>query len=279
MTNTPHSDALKDRTVALPETRQLDVLANLLQERGATVVRCPLVAILDAPDEAPVLAWVRRMIAQPFDLLIIYTGEGVYRLLRFAERAGLRREFVDALRETTKLVRGPKPGRALRTLDMKAEIDAVSPTTDGLIETLETMNLDKQRVGVQLYGAEPNEPLMSYLRSRGAEPDCVAPYVYASASDDARVVELIHRMSAGEIDAIAFTSKSQVERLNALAGREELTDELSGALDQMTVAAVGPVVANELKEAAIRVDVMPERAFFMKPLVTELAEALQGRPR
>ncbi|MGE4657528.1 MAG: uroporphyrinogen-III synthase, partial [Gammaproteobacteria bacterium] len=81
MTDKPLSkNLLQNRTVALPENRQLDVLARLLEKRGATVVRCPLIAILDAPDEKPVLAWIRRMIKAPFDLFIIYTGEGIYRL-------------------------------------------------------------------------------------------------------------------------------------------------------------------------------------------------------
>jgi uroporphyrinogen-III synthase len=39
-----------------------------------------------------------------------------------------------------------------------------------------------------------------------AEPDPVLPYVYASETDDARVVAGIADMAAGRIDAIALTS-------------------------------------------------------------------------
>ena len=42
---------LADKVVAVPEARQLDVLASLLERRGASVLRCPLVSILDSPDE------------------------------------------------------------------------------------------------------------------------------------------------------------------------------------------------------------------------------------
>jgi len=41
---------LAGRTVAVPETRELEVFAAMLERRGASVVRCPLVAIHDAPD-------------------------------------------------------------------------------------------------------------------------------------------------------------------------------------------------------------------------------------
>ena len=264
--------------VALPETRQLNVLAELLERRGASVIRCPMVAILDTPDAVPVVSWIRRFVETPMDLLVIYTGEGIKRLLGFAEREGLTDDFVAALSATRKLARGPKPGRALRQLDLKPEIVASAPTTDGVIETLNTLALEGARVGVQLYGSDPNDVLMAYLASRSAKVDCVAPYVYASEVDDGEVTDLIERMSAGEIDAIAFTSKSQVERLKKLARRRGLEQALDTALAAMKVAAIGPVVAEELRGAGVRVDVMPETAYFMKPLVTELAKALQLTP-
>ena len=46
--------------VAVPESRQLDTMVQLLERRGAAVMRIPLVAIHDAPDPALVLAWIRR---------------------------------------------------------------------------------------------------------------------------------------------------------------------------------------------------------------------------
>jgi uroporphyrinogen-III synthase len=46
----------------------------------------------------------------------------------------------------------------------------------------------------------------------------------------------------------------------------------------MVVAAIGPVVADEVRGVGVRVDVMPQKAYFMKPLVTELVRALQLNP-
>ena len=103
---------LARRVVAVPETRQLDVLANLLVARGADVVRCPLVAIVDSPDTAAVVAWLQRLSADPPALIVFYTGEGIDRLLGFAERAGIRQEFLESLSAARKLCRGPKPKRA-----------------------------------------------------------------------------------------------------------------------------------------------------------------------
>ena len=55
------SQPLAGRTVAVPETRELEIFAGLLERRGARVLRCPLVSILDAPDPAPVLAFARTL--------------------------------------------------------------------------------------------------------------------------------------------------------------------------------------------------------------------------
>ncbi len=271
------AEPLAGRLVAVPEARQLDVLAALLERRGARVLRCPLVSIRDAEPAAPVLDWLARFAAAPHDLLILYTGEGVTRLAAFAERAGLRDRFVAALGGTRKLTRGPKPKRALRDLGHDADIEAAAPTTEGIVATLDSLELDGQRVGVQLYGEEPNRALLDYLRQRRAETDTVAPYTYASAADDEQAAALIARLASGEIDAIAFTSKAQLDRLHKLARERGLEDALRRGLAATRIAAVGPVVAAELEADGLRADVMPAENFHMKPLVNALAELFAGQ--
>jgi uroporphyrinogen-III synthase len=263
------------RLIAVPETRQLDVLAELLERRGADVLRCPLVAIKDAPDAAPIEGWIGRLIAAPPVLLILYTGEGLKRLVGFAERAGLRDEFVAALGAVRKLCRGPKPKRELKTLGLESDIDASAPTTAGIVATLGTLELRGRRIAVQLYGDQPIPELDACLAALGVEADFVAPYVYASAADDERVLDLIRRLDAGEVDAIAFTSKAQVERLLKLARAHDMERTLTVGLGKTCVAAIGPVVADMLVAAGVAVDTMPADAFFMKPLVTALARRFE----
>ena len=272
------SAALAGRMIAVPETRQLDVLASLLERRGAAVLRCPLVGIRDAPEQQPVIAWLKRRLATPSDdVIVLYTGEGVERLYSCARRAGIESDFVAALRRTRKLTRGPKPRRALRRLDLEAELEAAQPTTDGLIEALMKIELPHRRVAVQLYAADQDMRLVDYLRRRRVDPDCVAPYVYASAAEDAQAIELIVKLAGGEIDAIAFTSKAQVQRLKKLAHDKGLEAELAKGLSAARVAAIGPIVSAELQAAGIRVDAMPEESFSMKPLVTALCKLLGAR--
>lgn len=267
---------LAGRTIAVPESREIDVFAALLERRGARVIRCPLVAIRDAPDPAPVLAWSRLLAAGELDDLILLTGEGLRRILSCIERQepALSPRFVAGLGRLRKITRGPKPARVLRELGMKPDIAAERPTTDGVIASLRGLDLRRRRVGVQLYGTEPNKPLIDFLQSAGAVPSTVAPYVYADATEDEAVRNLVQRMRDGGIDAIAFTSSAQIERLMAVASE----DGARAALANTLVAAIGPVVADTLRRHGIEPRLMPDESFFLKPLTSVLEEALgEGR--
>jgi len=268
------SSALQDRLIAVPEARELDLFSALLERRGARVLRAPLVAILDAPDPRPVLQWLRDFSTGGCDELVLLTGEGLRRLMSCLERhePALRGAFLAALASTRKITRGPKPARALRELGLSADLAAATPTTAGVMAALSGLDLARHRVGVQLYGQEPNLALQNFLRAAGAEVRTVAPYVYADASDDAAVLALLARLATGEVDAIAFTSKAQVSRLFAVAPAAAVREALAAT----QVAAVGPVVAAELSARGVAVSAQPESTWFMKPLAAELAQLLGG---
>lgn len=277
---TEQSLPLQGRRIALPESRELNLFADMLIKRGADVLRCPLVSIHDAPDQAPVLDWIRAFVAQPPDDLILLTGEGLRRLVSAAERAGgsLRDDFVAALENVRTLTRGPKPGAALRKIGLKADVVAVEPTTEGVISTLRTEDLQGRRIAVQLYGTEPNLPLVNFLRESGAVVSSVSPYVYADDVENVQVEQLVDALVAREVDAIAFTSATQVRRLFQVARRHVGEAALLEAFANIVVASVGPVVTEELEQRGVRVDLMPESSFFMKPLVRELVKVMGVGP-
>ena len=172
------------------------------------------------------------------------------------------------------MTRGPKPARALHEIGLSSDLAAPVPTSAGVIDALAALELGGRRVGLQLYGEEPNRPLVEALERAGATVRTVAPYVYASASDGAAVVTLIDALDAGRVDAIAFTSASQVDRLFQVAVEAGAEPRLRAALDRARVAAIGPIVVETLTRHGVRIDVVPEKGFVMRRLVNALAEAL-----
>jgi uroporphyrinogen-III synthase len=194
-----------------------------------------------------------------------------------ARRAGRDAELLGALARTPKLTRGPKPKRALHKLELTPEHVAAEPTTAGLVEAARAIQAPLRRVAVQLYSDDQDRQLIEHFEHRGIAVDCVAPYVYASASDDDRVTALIGELAAGRVDAIAFTSKAQVRRLLDVATKRGLEAALRTGLGRTKVAAIGPVVAADLASEGIRVDTSPKDSYSMKPLVTSLCALLGER--
>ena len=261
--------------IALAETRELDRMAAILEADGARTIRCPLVSILDAPDPAPVDAWLGELVGQGFDDLIFLTGEGLRRLLSRAQLLGNHAEVVRAIGAARKITRGPKPAKALHEIGLRSDLPAAVPTSQGVMEALMKDDLSGHRVGLQLYGTEPNEPLTRFLRGAGASVHVVAPYIYASASDADRVATLIRGLAEGEVDVIAFTSASQVDRLWDIARDRQLEDTLRAGLDRVKVAGIGPIVRECLEDRGVRIDIQPEEPFVMKRLTAAIADALR----
>src|SRR6516162_8286139 len=123
------TEELTGRRIVVLETRELGQLLHMLEERGAETVPCPMIAIRDAPDRERVEAWLRRFVTGRYSDLVLMTGEGLRRLLGVARRINLESAFIDALRLTRKITRGPKPVRALREIGLTADLPADEPTT------------------------------------------------------------------------------------------------------------------------------------------------------
>jgi uroporphyrinogen-III synthase len=266
---------LAGRVIALAETRQLEELAAMIEKEGATPLRIPMVAMRDAPDPGPVLAWLRELIADHFAFVVFMTGEGVRRLYSLARKSGLESDLVAALGRTGLVIRGPKPAAALKEIGLKADHVAGSPTTDGLIATLKGLTLTGRSVGVILHGAE-NAPLVDFLRGAGATVSAVQPYVYAPGADAESVAGLIEKMAQGSVDLLVITSSPQVERLFEVASQRGLDEALKTGFAKTRVAAVGPVAAHTLGQHGVRVAVCPDQGFVMKKLVQLISRDLSS---
>jgi len=270
---------LAGRTIALPETREIDRMVELLEKEGATTLTCSLIGIRDVTDPAPVVAWLRKLVDGEFHDVVFMTGEGVTRLLGFADRAGLGLGALAAMSKVRTITRGPKPARALYQVGLLPSLPALEPTTDGIMKTLAGEDLRGRVIGLQLYGQDPNLRLVEFFEQRGARVFSVAPYDYLPAANDDHVANLIRKLASGSIDAIAFTTRKQLDRLFEVATSQGLIEELRLGLLHTRIAAVGPIVVYGLREKGLRVDVVPERSFFLRPLVEQLVKLLISAER
>src|SRR3984957_14310979 len=225
------ADRLNGYRILILETREEAQFSRLLTEQGADVLQCPMFAIHDAPDPAPVEAWIRRCIERPFDDLVLMTGEGFRRLMKVTRRIGCEQDFIAAVSKARKFARGPKPGRALREIGLEPQQTTEKPTSEGIAEMLSRLDLKGHRLGLQLYPDKDHGVLIGAITAQGAEVDPVLPYVYDAQAADANIVTAIDEMAKGHIDAIALTSSGQVRRLIEVAPAHQCEGRLREALE------------------------------------------------
>src|SRR3981189_1386262 len=251
------ADRLNGYRILILETREEAQFSRLLAEQGADVLQCPMFTIHDAPDAAPIEAWIRRVIEKPCDDVVLMTGEGLRRLMKVVQRIGLEKGFVAALGKARKFARGPKPGRALREIGLEPQMTTEKPTSEGIAEMLSRIDLHGHRLGLQLYPEKDHSALIGAIKALGAEVDTVLPYVYDAQAADANIVTAIEEMAQGRVDAIALTNLGQVRRLVEAAQAHRCEARLRDGLARTSIASVGPVVSEELTSPGLRTDIYP----------------------
>jgi uroporphyrinogen-III synthase len=273
------ADRLNGYRILIMETREEAQFSRLLTEQGADVLQCPMFTIHDAPDAAPIEAWIGRFIEKPCDDLVLTTGEGLRRLMKVARRIHIEQGFIAALGTTRKFARGPKPGKALREIGLEPQLTTEKPTSEGIVEMLSQIALSGHRVGLQLYPDKDHGRLIAAIAAQGGDVDTVLPYVYDAQAADANIVTAIDEMSQGRIDAIALTSSGQIRRLIDVAKVHGFEARLREGLARTPIASVGPVVSDELRSHGLRTDIAPaNEAYFMKPLISAMAAELGKSP-
>ncbi|OYU87926.1 MAG: uroporphyrinogen III synthase [Bradyrhizobiaceae bacterium PARB1] len=273
------AERLDGTRILILETREEAQFSRLLKEKGADVLQCPMFTIEDVPDQKPVLDWIARFTANPFDDLVLMTGEGLRRILKVVRQHGGDTEIVEAIGKSRKFARGPKPGKALREIGLAPDVTTEKPTSEGIAEMLAQYDLKGRRVGLQLYPEKDHSALIGAIAAQGAVVDTVSPYVYDSKAADTNILAAIDEMEAGHVDAIALTSSGQVRRLVDAARAHGREEQLRNALAKTPIASVGPVVSDELQAYGFTASITPaEDAFFMRPLISAMSVALARNP-
>lgn len=264
---------MKGKIVALLESRLGEQLAELVAKRGGIPFRAP--ALSEIPDVDP--GAIRRLIddwsVRPVKAVVFQTGVGARALFDTTDALGLTRHFLELLAGCVVVVRGPKPTGVLRGRNVRMDCSAEEPyTTTEVLKAIEGIELAGERVVVQRYG-ETNTTLDEALQQRGATVIEIPTYRWALPKDTAPMERLIDALDRREIDAVVFTSASQVHNLFSVSRRSGRTESLRNALNAAFVASIGPVCSNALASVGVHVSLEP-RPPKLGPLVAALEKAL-----
>ncbi len=258
--------ALDGMRVASFEARRADELAKMLARHGATVLRAPALREAALPAGAEVLEFARLLDAGEVALVILLTGVGTQALA--AAMAGPSPRFLERLRATRVVARGPKPLAALRELDVTGALPVPEPFTwRELLAVVDRLALPRgARVAVQEYGA-PATALLEALAERGLRALRVPVYRWALPEDATPLRTAARALGEGAVEVAVFTNSAQVEHLFGVAPDRAA---LRATLARTVVASVGPVCSETLEAHGVTPDLeaSPPK---MGPLVALIA--------
>jgi uroporphyrinogen-III synthase len=264
---------MKGKHIAILESRFGDHLAEQLRRQGADVLQAPALAELPDVDAARIGEMVGDLAKAPARLFVFQTGVGTRALFETTDVLGRTPALLALLAQSAVAARGPKPTAVLRGRDVRIDRSAADPyTTAELLQAIADVNIGGERVVVQRYG-ETNDELDHALAARGASVIEIRTYRWALPADTGPLERLIEALQAGAMDAVVFTSASQVRNLLAVAAARGSAGRLPQALNRTLVASIGPVCSRALEQAGVNVGVEADPPK-LGPLVSALAGSL-----
>ena len=256
------------------EGRMPSELAALVSRHGGDPVNAPALREVPLPMRQDVQDMVDAICRRTVEAAVFLTGVGARALINAADELGRKDEFLAALHDTKIICRGPKPVAVMRQNSIPIALIAPEPfMSEDLVSAVKDTGWDfrGKRVALQHYG-EINAYLRGELAEMGAEVMEASLYAWELPEDIAPVVDAIRRIIARDVDAVMFTTQSQVRNLMRIADDNSMARDLQDAVaEDIVVASVGPVCSRALREHGIAPHVEPEHPK-MGPLVIALAD-------
>ncbi len=246
---------MKDKVIAFLESRLADHVAEMLRRRGATAISAPALSEVPIVEPAAIETLIDDWSARPAKLAIFQTGVGTRALFAATDALGITPTLLQLLTNTIVVVRGPKPTGVLRSRHVRIDYSANDPfTTTQVLEAIAATDLAGETVVVQRYG-DVNAVLNDSLSARGARVVEVPTYRWALPADTTPLTRLIDALERSTVDAVVFTSASQVHNLFAVAEQTARAATLRVALNATRIASIGPVCSDALRGHGVTIDI------------------------
>jgi uroporphyrinogen-III synthase len=191
---------MKDKTVAILESRMRDHIASLVRKYGGTPFSAPALAEIPEVDPAHINEWIRDWNSAPPDIFIFQTGVGTRALFAATDSLGLTDVLLRLLDSAQVVARGHKPSTVLHLRKVRIDRAASNPfTTHEVLAVMPETPLRGKRVVVQRYG-ETNRELRAALESEGADVIEIVTYRWGLPEDTAPLLRLIDALGRDAID-------------------------------------------------------------------------------
>ncbi len=239
------------RMVVTRTREQASELVAKLEENGAECFEYSTIQIEPVEDYAPLDRALANIIG--YDWILFTSINAVTYFFKHLHAVG---------RDSRSLA-GPKiaaVGKAtaeeLGKYGIRADLLPETFTGEGLAQALLASEVGAGSQILLPRALRAGEALPETLTDAGAAVH-VAP-VYQNVPPKGRQEELRQQLAQGEIDLVTFTSSSTVTNFIAMVAPDD-AEELKKLMQGVTIAAIGPITAETIREAGLQVDIQPER--------------------
>ena len=217
------------------------VTAAAIRARGANARLLPAIEIRDPADRAPLARAIAEL--SSFEWVLFTSANGVTRFTHALRAAGLdARAFGSAKIGAI----GPKTASALESFGLRADVIADEFIGEGLARAVLASGVPTRVLLARAQVAR--DALPELLRQAGSQVEVVP--VYETVVADAGLALRAH-FEQGEIDVALFTSSSTVNAVTDALGAQA-----AELLSRVTVASIGPITSQTLRERGVRADVV-----------------------
>ncbi len=260
------------------ESRMAHEMEHIISRHGGNPLVAPSMQERPLSHHPEALKFGEVLVSHQIDMVILLTGAGFRTLLDILQTKYGIDDLTHALRQTTVVVRGPKPAAELKSLNLQPDLQIPEPNTwrDLLLflDTTFPQGLHGKQVAVQEYGVS-NPELLAGLSQRGARVTPVPVYRWTLPDDLDPLKELLNQILAGNVPVLLVTNAVQVDHLVKVVSSKEAVEKLKTALSGMMVASIGQVASERLRQYGISVDLEPSHPK-MGVLVKEASQVVHS---
>lgn len=257
------------RMVVTRTREQASELVALLEENGAECMEYSTIHIEPVADYAPLDTAFESI--DDYQWILFTSLNAVTYFFRHLYKSG----------HDSRNLAGPKVavvGRAtaeeLLKYGIRADLVPQRFTGEGLAEALLESDVSSGSKILLPRALRAGEVLPETLTDAGAQVDVVP--VYQNTPPKGRKEELRDQLQEGEIDLVTFTSSSTVTNfLTMVDARDD--EELHKLMENVVIAAIGPITAEAIEKAGLRVDIQPDR-YTIPDMVKAIVEYYRPQP-
>lgn len=249
------------KRVMVTRTReQASELVSMLEEQGADVLERSTIAIQDPDSWEPLDLALNKL--HKYDWVLFTSLNAVQNFFLRLHGQGLDARAFGRARIG---VVGTATAEALRGYGLRADMVPAKFTSEGLAESLLGAGVSGKYILIPR-AAKAREVLNDTLQQAGAMVEAVPVYqnVRPTGYDD----QLRQELTEKRVDVVTFTSSSTVTNFLHMLNEKD-PQKLKELLQHTTIAAIGPITAQTVRQSGLDVDIQPETH-----TIPELVEAI-----